>query len=129
MHKTYKYERHRNLLIKQNPWWRKEKLNGKIIHIQGNHDRNSGVKSYLVTGILVFGNKVVLAQHHPPRNIDEIPEKCDFVISGHIHDKWKHQVVQEVPVINVGVDVWKYSPVSTTELLKYYWKVKNNVIT
>ena len=105
-----------------------EKLNGKIIHIQGNHDRNSGVKSYLVKGILVFSNKVVLAQHHPPRDSNEIPKECDFVICGHVHDKWKHKIIGNIPVINVGVDVWNYAPVTVTELLKYYWKVKNNVI-
>jgi len=105
-----------------------EKLNGKIIHIQGNHDRNSGVKSYLVKGILVFSNKVVLAQHHPPHDNNEIPKECDFFICGHVHDKWKHKIIGNIPVINVGVDVWNYAPVSITELLKYYWKVKNNVI-
>ena len=105
-----------------------EKLNGKIIHIQCNHDRNSGVKSYLVTGILVFSNKVVLAQHHPPRDSNEIPKECDFVICGHVHDTWKHKIIGDIPVINVGVDVWDFTPIDVTELLKYYCKVKNNVI-
>lgn len=105
-----------------------QKLNGKIIHIVGNHDRNSGVKSVIVTAILEFGGKIVLAQHHPPKDINEIPKECDFVICGHIHDKWKHKVIDTVPVINVGVDVWDFKPVDVNELLKYYWKIVNKVV-
>ncbi len=101
-----------------------EKLNGKIIHIIGNHDRNSGVKSYIITAFLEFGNKIVLAQHHPPRSIDEIPKDCDFVICGHVHDKWKHKFIENIPVINVGVDVWNLSPIKVDNLLKYYNKIK-----
>lgn len=86
------------------------------------------MKSYLVTGVLVFSKKVVLAQHHPPIDINEIPKECDFVICGHVHDKWKHKFIEDIPVINVGVDVWDFTPIDVTELLHYYWMVKHALV-
>lgn len=104
-----------------------DKLNGDIVHIQGNHDMNNGVKTYLKRGVLEFGGKVVYAIHRPPRMAIEIPEWCDFVICGHIHDKWKYKIINNIPIINVGVDVWNYRPVSTNALLKFYREVKGHV--
>lgn len=104
------------------------KLNGSIVHIRGNHDLNNGIKTYIVKAIMEFHNKSVLVQHHPPHTIDEIPEWCDFVICGHVHDKWKHKIIEGIPIINVGVDVWDYEPVSVTSLLKYYGLIKNGLV-
>jgi calcineurin-like phosphoesterase family protein len=105
-----------------------EKLNGSIVHIQGNHDLNNGVKTFIVKCIMEFGNKSILVQHHPPHTIQEIPEWCDFVLCGHVHDKWKHKVIEGIPIINVGVDVWDFEPVSVESILKYFHLVKNNLV-
>ena len=104
--------------------WEK-KLHGKIIHFLGNHDRNSGVKSYILSAILDFGGKTVLTQHLPPVNRSEIPKGCDFVLCGHVHDKWKYNLIEGIPIINVGVDVWDFKPIDVEELIKYYWEIKN----
>jgi calcineurin-like phosphoesterase family protein len=105
-----------------------QRLQGSIVHFQGNHDKNNGIKTYLLTGILVFSNKVVLAQHHPPRDANEIPKECDFVISGHVHDKWKYKIIEDIPIINVGVDVWDFKPVDANTVVSYFWKIKNNAV-
>lgn len=92
-------------------------------YITGNS--NNGIKTYISKCMMEFGGKEIYVNHHPPNNIDEVPI-CDFVICGHIHDKWKYKFVKncDTPIINVGVDVWSYEPVSTLSLLKYYSKIK-----
>jgi len=71
-----------------------------------------------------FGGHEVFVTHRPPTMKAEVPDFCDFVICGHIHEKWKHLYDPEgdinVPIINVGVDVWNYTPVSMSETLVYY---------
>jgi len=37
-------------------------------------------------------------------------------------------IINNTPVINVGVDVWNYKPISTLALLKYYGKIKSNTV-
>jgi calcineurin-like phosphoesterase family protein len=69
-----------------------------------------------------FGGKDVFVQHHPP----EYKVMSDCAICGHVHNKWKHKIINDdFIVINVGVDVWNYEPVSVKSLLKYYSKIKN----
>ena len=99
-------------------------LNGKIIHFVGNHDRNNSVKSYLYKAIMRFGGRTVLAQHHPPNEYELEASNCDFAICGHVHNKWKFKFINKIPVINVGIDVWDYRPISTFSLLKFYKKIK-----
>ncbi len=104
-----------------------EKLNGHIVLFKGNHDDKNKIKCYLRKGMLEFSGKSVFGQHHPP---EEIPI-CDFVICGHVHEKWKHKIHKKhpnTPIINVGVDVWDYKPVSVLSLLKYYGKIKSGVV-
>jgi len=102
-------------------------LNGEVVHILGNHDYNNGCKSLIMRAVMEFGNKVALVQHVPPQMAVEIPEWCDMVICGHVHNNWKFKIlpeVPEVPIINVGVDVWNYEPVSLESLLKFYHKIR-----
>jgi len=73
------------------------KLHGTITHILGNHDKNNGVKTYIVKAIMHFGGKSVYVEHRPPHKPEEIPYGVDFVICGHVHDKWKHKWVGKYP--------------------------------
>ena len=41
---------------------------------------------------------------------------ADLLLCGHVHNKWK----TKDNMINVGVDVWDYKPVSLDEILKLY---------
>ncbi len=98
-------------------------LNGDIVHIRGNHDMNNGIKTYIDKAMMFFGGKDVFVQHHPP----EVLPICDFVICGHIHEKWKFKILKSnpsIPIINVGVDVNQFTPVSTNSVLKQYRAIK-----
>jgi calcineurin-like phosphoesterase family protein len=113
--------------------WEKQ-LNGKIIHIEGNHDENNGTASLITNALMRFGGHIVLAQHMPPTMPQEIPEFVDFVICGHVHGAWDYKIMEDprnekipIPMINVGVDVWDYFPVRLDELLAYYDKLVKQV--
>ena len=107
-----------------------EQMNGKIIHIKGNHDSSNNVKSILTHAVLEFGGYTVLAQHIPPTMCLEVPEFIDFVLCGHLHNTWKHMFLEDtrnekipIPIINVGVDVWNFKPVSMQEIIVYYERI------
>lgn len=103
-------------------------LNGDIVHIKGNHDRNNGVKTLITKCIMKFGGKTVFVTHRPPHTEGEIPYGCDFCICGHVHELYKHKWVGKYPIINVSVDVWGFEPVSIESILKYYKKIKKEKI-
>jgi len=125
--------------------WEKQ-LSGKIIHIAGNHDRNNSVRSLIESSILKISKYKVWVQHRPPEKMLEISEKCDFVICGHVHEKWKVKINKQIdtngsigkvfvdlesdidiPIINVGCDVWNFMPIKLDELLGYYEKIKRKI--
>jgi len=97
-------------------YWEK-KLNGKIVHFKGNHDRSRHIKGMLRVGTIKAGGHEFLLQHHPPERIEEIPDFCDVVLCGHVHEVWEHKWVGDVLVVNVGVDVRNFRPMSMDELL------------
>ena len=77
-----------------------------------------------------FGGKTVLVQHVPPTNQFEVPEFVDFVLCGHVHDAWKYSILadnrntqMDIPLINVGTDMWGFKPVSIKQILAYYEKL------
>jgi len=107
------------------------RLNGFIYLIPGNHDRVSSVyhakdaardrfrQMYLDQGICimreenitVIADKKVTLSHFPFAD-ERFPEMCpvdngQWLIHGHVHSEWQVNGRQ----INVGVDVWDYTPV------------------
>jgi len=112
-------------------YW-EEQLNGKIIHVKGNHDNNNSVKSIITCCVLEFANKIILAQHIPPTMRLEVPDFIDYVICGHVHEKWKHKWLEDnvdsIPIINVGIDQWKFMPMKIDEIHRYYNKIKKEAI-
>jgi len=101
-----------------------KKLNGKIIHIRGNHDSNNGTKTNILNCVLeIYGLRVYVV-HTPPsegRSTDiekEIVNSCDLVLCGHVHNNWKYKEVFDTPVINVGTDVWNFEPITLNSVLK-----------
>jgi calcineurin-like phosphoesterase family protein len=94
-----------------------KKLNGRIIHILGNHDRNNSVQDKIKVAVIHYGGKEILLKHKPPQHKGEIPDYCDLVLCGHIHEKWDIKWLDDVPLINVGVDVWNFKPATIDEIM------------
>ena len=118
-------------------YW-EQQLNGTIVHIRGNHDKNNGVKTYITHAIMEFGGLIFYVTHKPPeeRQVDtmesHILATCDYILCGHVHDLWKHKFIEvwnsgcrvEKLAINVGVDVWGFEPIDIHSILKYIAKVR-----
>ena len=100
------------------------KLNGKIIFIKGNHDRNNSLKTITEKLTIGYGRKRINLVHNP---IHVDPNyKINFV--GHVHNRWAIKRIKThfgfTDAINVGVDVWDFRPVKFEELMKRYHKWK-----
>jgi calcineurin-like phosphoesterase family protein len=114
-------------------------LNGRKLLLAGNHDRcwaGHGAKAdgwterYLDAGFaevhqgainLKLGRQRARACHFPYRgdshDHDRYPDhrpidSGEWLLHGHVHERWR----QRGRMINVGVDVWNYRPVSEAEL-------------
>ncbi len=111
-------------------YW-EEQLNGKIIHIKGNHDYNNGVKPLINIAVCRFAQKELLMQHRPPSHEAEIPDFIDYVLCGHVHEKWKHQIMKvkgnNIVICNVGIDQWDFYPMKLIEIIEYCNKVKKDI--
>lgn len=87
-----------------------KRLNGKIILIQGNHDRKGigWFKScgfYEVSKEIIYKDRYILS--HRPKQIDKIPE--GFInIHGHVHN---HGEDMGNKYMNVSCEVIEYTPI------------------
>lgn len=113
------------VMTKAETW--ESRLNGTIIHIKGNHDPNSSVKLAFDSAVMKFSGLHWLLVHRPPERCEEIPDFCDAVLCGHIHEKWSHCFVDDIPVINVGVDVNRFMPITKSEVLAEYTRAQGEM--
>jgi len=98
-------------------------LNGKIIHIKGNHDGNNGIKHAIDMATITITGKRVLLRHHPPSEQFPLPDiPFDYMLCGHVHEKWRTRWWDGIWVYNVGVDVNKYAPVRLDEVAGLHQK-------
>ena len=89
------------------------KLNGHITFVKGNHDSNNSLNTKILSLIIILGNQTFYCVHDPANaNL-----KFKYNLVGHVHQNWKIQKRKNTMLINVGVDVWKYAPVSISEIL------------
>jgi len=104
-----------------------KRLNGFKILVVGNHDHRDrkmvelGFDLAVPYGSLNIEGKVYRLSHYPfkgqshdkrdfsDRALED--NKIDHLIHGHVHDTWK----RKNRMVNVGVDVWDYAPVSLKE--------------
>lgn len=111
-------------------------LAGRKILIKGNHDKYSLTQYRMCFDAVLEEAKIKLEGHyfqlshfpyapsleeqatmepHYLRYLDRRPvDRGSWLLCGHIHEKWK----THKRMINVGVDVWNYQPVSTSQILK-----------
>ena len=97
-------------------------MNGKIIHIKGNHDKNNSTKTIIERLVIKYGGKRINLVHKPEHA--DINYEINF--TGHVHEKWKFKRIRMgeafTDCINVGVDVNKFMPVSFNEIIREYSK-------
>lgn len=102
----------------------RERLNGQITLVLGNHDRSPALYSgagfdrvsHALRDERVGGYRLHMT-HVPPsdRELQDLKGPYDLILCGHMHEEWKRRG----RVINVGVDQWGYTPVSLEELIRY----------
>ena len=110
------------------PWKEtKKRFRASVFNIEGNHDRNNGVKSVAMSMRLVLGREFnVVLCHYPsidPRSKLHL-KPGDINICGHCHELWngeKYLVDKATGVLNINVctDLWDYQPVSEVTLVNY----------
>jgi len=86
-------------------------LNGKIILIKGNHDSRKDTGSLLTSATINYGGIDWFLQHEPVA-------RFKFNMHGHVHNLWKVKRQGPSILVNVGVDVWDFYPVSISEILE-----------
>lgn len=100
----------------------REKMNGRIILVAGNHDScitktkwlyHVKIDEYVTE--LEFPNFYI--RHHPPSTAKNKPTLC-----GHVHNAWK--INTELSAVNVGVDVTNYYPLDYEEVIQLCTKVE-----
>lgn len=101
-----------------NPYKYTDILNGVIAIIKGNHDIDSSFDS-----LSVISNSIRLFIRHIPYS-SRIPDGTDIIVCGHVHEKWRSKLYIGIPMINVGVDVWDYKPISLDTLVNEANKLK-----
>jgi len=98
-------------------------LNGKVILIAGNHDR---VTEFLKLSIEVheeyrmpIGNDSYIYMHHEPYYMAEPDPMMLFFLCGHIHQQYRRRTYGNgQKIINVGVDVWDFTPRTLYQLME-----------
>jgi calcineurin-like phosphoesterase family protein len=91
----------------------RKQLNGNIVFIRGNHDNNNSLNTKIDSLIVKTGGKEIHCVHNP---IDARGD-YDLNLVGHVHEHWKIKNVDDLILVNVGVDVWNFFPVSIHEIL------------
>ena len=100
-------------------YWRRQ-LNGNIIFMRGNHDKKEGIHTIITRMIIKEHGIFFYLVHKPKKSQSRIP--CNLV--GHVHESWKHKENKNrgqkySVLVNVGVDVWNYTPVTSKQILTY----------
>jgi calcineurin-like phosphoesterase family protein len=98
--------------VKLNADYWLSKLNGKIIILKGNHDSHNSMNTPIESITLAHFGKRILLIHNPEMVDEKEIRKFDYVFCGHVHNNWRTRK----NIINVGVDVWNFMPVTFDEL-------------
>lgn len=103
-------------------------LGGHKVFIKGNHDRNNSVKTHIESMVLDWGGQKFYVIHNP----EEANYNFEINFVGHVHQNWRFKRIargaypmkSDVYLINVGVDVCNFYPMTIDEHLNkfYHWK-------
>jgi len=106
-----------------------DRFTGKRIYILGNHDKRSNKLNIANYRIILYKGGMYIDLVHNPKNI--LLNDSDYYyplhLVAHVHNCWlTKEVVDEKGrcslLINVGVDVHNYYPVSFDEIIAIYFK-------
>lgn len=105
------------------------RMHGYKILVRGNHDtqhtdarwKQLGFGDVITNTCIHIGGTPVWLSHfpfagqeHDPRTFkDQLPDDGSLLVHGHVHRSWTHRG----RMLNVGVDVWDFSPVSEETVL------------
>jgi len=90
-----------------------KKLNGKVIFIKGNHDRNNSLKTIITKMYIHYGAKDICMTHRPENVDPDVP----LNFCGHVHQRYKIKRLNDKSlIVNLSVEVWNYYPVSFKEV-------------
>lgn len=99
-------------------------LNGKIVFIRGNHDKNNSLKTPIERVVIKYGGKRICMVHNPIH----CDSRFEINFCGHVHEKWKFKKLNSKSyMINVGVDVWNFKPITFDEIMKSFRKWKKEI--
>ena len=101
-----------------------KKLNGNIVFIAGNHDKNNSLKTHISKLYLRYGGMTICCVHNPLY----ADSNCELNLVGHVHEKWKIRPLGKKSImVNVGVDVWSFKPICFGEIQRAIseWKKLN----
>lgn len=96
-------------------------LNGKVIFIEGNHDKNNGVKTPIQGMLLASHSKRIWCVHKPEHARTDV----DINFVGHVHQNWKIKKYKDTILYNVGVDVNNFRPILLDEAVGQVQKLLN----
>ena len=97
-----------------------KKLNGNIVFVKGNHDGNNGLNTKIKALLMEAGGLEIYCTHDPQDANLFFP----LNLVGHVHNWWRIRDSSfgdfKSVMINVGVDVNNYYPISLNEVLTLY---------
>lgn len=105
------------------------KMNGHPVFIRGNHDRNNSLKTKIEALVFKINKEERAFVIHNPRFYSDL---YPINIVGHVHDRWRTQIRDDrlgpwpddyITLVNVGVDVWNFYPVTWPEI---QWAIKQD---
>ena len=91
----------------------RNQLNGNIIFIKGNHDKNNHIKSVIENMTIIYGGQRIFLTHNPMY----ANPKIYLNLCGHVHDKYKIKRMDDYIIINLSVEQWGYKPIAINEIL------------
>jgi calcineurin-like phosphoesterase family protein len=90
------------------------RLKGNKVYIKGNHDKNNSLNTHVKNVVMEYKDFTFFCTHRPT----DADLHFDINLVGHIHNQWLYKKIDNKLLINVGVDVWDFRPVSLRELQK-----------
>jgi len=104
-------------------FWLKQ-LNGNKIMVRGNHDNNNSTKTIIDCIHVTFAGQRINMVHKP----EHFNPFFNINLVGHVHQAWRFKEEAGSVLLNVGVDVQKYYPITLDEAISQVIKYKKGLL-